>query len=61
MFIGYGFFVELTLDEALKFIDRRNAFLTEHTDRLTGDAAKVKANINLTLEVKLDLKCLQFG
>ena len=51
MFVGYGFFVELTLDEALKFINKRNAFLTEHTDRLTADAARVKANINLTLEV----------
>ena len=51
VFVGYGFFVEFTLDEALRFIDKRNAFLTEHTDRLTKDAAKVKANIKLVIEV----------
>ena len=51
MFVGYGFFVEFTLDEALKFIDKRNKFLTEHTDRLTKDAVKVKANIKLVIEV----------
>ena len=51
VFVGYGFFVEFTLDEALRFIDKRNKFLTEHTDRLTKDAAKVKANIKLVIEV----------
>lgn len=51
VFVSYGFFVEFTLDEALKFIDKRNAFLTEHTDKLTKDVARVKANIQLVLEV----------
>nr|XP_040135155.1 protein UXT isoform X1 [Ictidomys tridecemlineatus] len=27
--LGYGFFLELTLAEALKFIDRKSSFLTE--------------------------------
>ena len=51
VFVGYGFFNEFTLDEALRFIDKRNKFLTGHTDRLTKDAAKVKANIKLVIEV----------
>ncbi|XP_053390722.1 protein UXT-like [Mercenaria mercenaria] len=50
VFIGFGFFLEMTLDEALKFIGKRTKLLNEHTDRLTDDAAKVKANIRLVLE-----------
>lgn len=50
VFVGFGFFLELTLDEALKFIDKRVKFLTENTDRLTSDIVKVKANIRLVLE-----------
>ena len=53
VFVGYGFFVEFTLDEALKFIDKRSAFLKAHTDRLTKDVVRVKANIKLTLEVNM--------
>jgi len=50
VFIGFGFFLEMTHDEALKFIDKRTKFLTEHTDRLTNDAVKVKANIRVVIE-----------
>lgn len=50
VFVGFGFFVEMTFSEALKFIDKRTAFLQGHADRLTADAMKVRANINLVLE-----------
>lgn len=50
VFIGYGFFLEMTHDEALKFIGKRTKLLNEHVDKLTEDAAKVKANIRLVLE-----------
>jgi len=58
VFVGFGFFVELTLDEALKFIDKRTKFLTENTDRLTKDMLKVKANIRLVLEGLREIQSL---
>lgn len=48
--LALDFFLEMTLDEALKYIEKRIKFLTEHTDRLTNDAVKVKSNIRLVLE-----------
>uniref|UniRef100_A0A3B1ILU2 Protein UXT n=1 Tax=Astyanax mexicanus TaxID=7994 RepID=A0A3B1ILU2_ASTMX len=51
--VGYGFFVEFTLSEALKFIEKKTKQLTEYTEVLTKDAAKIKANIRLVLEVNI--------
>ncbi|XP_046358108.2 protein UXT-like [Haliotis rufescens] len=48
--VGFGFFLEFSLDEALKFIDKKTAALTDKTDQLSKDAAKVKAHIRLVLE-----------
>lgn len=53
--VGFGFFVEFTLDEALRFIEKKTAFLTQQTDDLTKSAAQVKAHIRLVLEVMLYL------
>ena len=50
VFVGFGFFVDMTFAEAVKFITKRTAFLQVHADRLTADATKVRANINLVLE-----------
>jgi prefoldin alpha subunit len=50
VFIGFGFFLEMTHDEALKFIGKRTNLLNVHVEKLTDDAAKVKANIRLVLE-----------
>lgn len=47
--IGLGFFVELTLDEALKFVDKKDEELNKEAERLTNDCAKLKANIKLVL------------
>ncbi|XP_072536911.1 protein UXT [Salminus brasiliensis] len=57
--VGYGFFVELTLPEALKFIEKKTKQLTEYTEVLTKDAAKIKANIRLVLEGLRELQGLK--
>uniref|UniRef100_A0A9J8DGA5 Ubiquitously-expressed, prefoldin-like chaperone n=1 Tax=Cyprinus carpio carpio TaxID=630221 RepID=A0A9J8DGA5_CYPCA len=51
--VGYGFFVEFTHTEALKFIEKKTNQLTEYTEVLTKDAAKIKANIRMVLEVQI--------
>ncbi|CAL1605855.1 unnamed protein product [Knipowitschia caucasica] len=48
--VGYGFFVEMTHDEALKFIEKKTAQLTIFTEQLTKDSARIKAHIRLVLE-----------
>ncbi|XP_074501071.1 protein UXT isoform X1 [Sebastes fasciatus] len=48
--VGYGFFVEMNHDEALRFIDKKTSQLTAFTEQLTKDSAKIKANIRMVLE-----------
>ncbi|CAG2211454.1 Protein UXT homolog,Protein UXT [Mytilus edulis] len=48
--IGFGFYVELTHDEALKFITKKTDNLDEKAKILTKDATSVKAHIKLVLE-----------
>ncbi|CAJ1085653.1 protein UXT [Xyrichtys novacula] len=48
--VGYGFFVEMTHDEALRFIEKKTSQLTAFTEQLTKDSAKIKANIRMVLE-----------
>ncbi|CAI5795871.1 protein UXT isoform X1 [Podarcis raffonei] len=57
--LGYGFFVELTLPEALAFIEKKNKLLTELSEALTKDSAKIKANIRMVLEGLHELQGLQ--
>uniref|UniRef100_A0A8C3IB38 Uncharacterized protein n=1 Tax=Chrysemys picta bellii TaxID=8478 RepID=A0A8C3IB38_CHRPI len=49
--LGYGFFAELTLTEALRFVERKTKLLIELSESLTKDSAKIKANIRMVLEV----------
>ncbi|NXP43089.1 UXT protein, partial [Leiothrix lutea] len=49
--LGFGFFAELTLPEALRHLERRNALLQRLSDSLTRDGAKIRAHIRLVLEV----------
>ncbi|XP_061470424.1 protein UXT [Rhineura floridana] len=56
--LGYGFFVELTLPEALAFIEKKNKLLTELSEALTKDSAKIKANIRMVLEGLRELQGL---
>ncbi|KAJ1095853.1 hypothetical protein NDU88_001003 [Pleurodeles waltl] len=57
--IGYGFFAELTLAEALKFIEKKTQLLTKSSEMMTQDAAKIKANIRMVLEGLRELQGLQ--
>ena len=47
--IGLGFFLEMTLDEALEFLDRKDEELSKEAERLTEDCAKLKANVKIVL------------
>jgi len=53
--VGFGFFVEFTLTEAVDFIDKKCAHLTSISGTLTQDAARIKAHIKLVLEVSFSL------
>ncbi|XP_029283595.1 LOW QUALITY PROTEIN: protein UXT [Cottoperca gobio] len=48
--VGYGFFLEMNYDEALRFIEKKTSQLTAFTEQLTKDSAKIKANIRMVLE-----------
>ncbi|KAF7695686.1 protein UXT [Silurus meridionalis] len=57
--VGYGFFLELTLSEALTFIEKKTGQLTEYSDVLSKDAAKIKAHIRMVLEGLRELQGLK--
>ncbi|CAN9515298.1 unnamed protein product [Ophioblennius macclurei] len=57
--VGFGFFVEMTHDEALRFIEKKTSQLTAFTEQLTKDSAKIKANIRLILEGLRELQGLE--
>lgn len=48
--VGYGFFVEFTLDEAKAFIEKKCDQLSKYVEKLGRDSAKIKAHIKLVLE-----------
>ncbi|XP_041655500.1 protein UXT [Cheilinus undulatus] len=56
--VGYGFFLEMTHDEALRFIEKKTSQLTAFTEQLTKDSAKIKANIRMVLEGLRELQGL---
>lgn len=56
--VGFGFFVEMTHDEALRFIEKKTSQLTAFTEQLTKDSAKIKANIRMVLEGLRELQGL---
>ncbi|KAG8541311.1 hypothetical protein GDO81_029269, partial [Engystomops pustulosus] len=56
--LGFGFFAEMTPDEALRFIEKKNKMLTEISENLTKDAANIKAHIRLVLEGLRELQDL---
>jgi prefoldin alpha subunit len=59
--VGYGFFLEMRLDEAMKFIDKKIKFLNANVDDLTKQASTVKANIRLVLEGLREIQNLDFA
>uniref|UniRef100_T2M3E0 Protein UXT n=1 Tax=Hydra vulgaris TaxID=6087 RepID=T2M3E0_HYDVU len=48
--VGYGYFVQMTLEEAIIFINKKMKILTEKSDRFVKDSAKIKAHIRLVME-----------
>lgn len=56
--IGYGFYVELSLDEALSFIDKRVVLLNSRVRELTKDVSEISARVRIVVE---GLRELQFG
>lgn len=50
--VGFGFFLEMTHDEALAFIEKKVSVINSKIDVLTKDAAKIKAHIKLVLQVR---------
>jgi len=48
--IGLGCYVQFTLDEAVRFIDKRTRLLEDKAKRLTHESTKIKANIKLVLQ-----------
>ena len=57
--IGFGFFLEMTLPEALAHIGRRVPALEERAARLGRDAVAVRAKIDMVLEALRELQGLQ--
>lgn len=49
--VGFGFFLEMTHDETLAFIEKKVAMINSKIEVLTKDAAKIKAHIKLVLQV----------
>ncbi|XP_051865820.1 protein UXT [Pristis pectinata] len=56
LLVGYGFYVELTLPEALRFIEKKSQHLTEVAEKLSKDSAKIKGNIRMVLEALCELQ-----
>lgn len=48
--IGFGFFLEMTHEEALEFIDKKRHFLDKKAQLLTEESTKLKANIKIVLQ-----------
>ncbi|XP_062618210.1 protein UXT homolog [Saccostrea cucullata] len=58
--VGYGFFLEMTHDEALSFIDKKVSIINDKIDVHTKDAAKIKAHIKLVLQGLQEIQNLDF-
>uniref|UniRef100_V5HMI6 Putative ubiquitously-expressed transcript n=1 Tax=Ixodes ricinus TaxID=34613 RepID=V5HMI6_IXORI len=56
--VGLGFFVELTHEEALWFVGRREVVLEQDLKRLSQDSANIKAHIQMTLQCLRELQGL---
>lgn len=54
--VGFGVFVELSHDEALKFIDKKVAHLNKKANELTEQACQVKARIRIVVEALQEIQ-----
>ncbi|CAF0712262.1 unnamed protein product [Brachionus calyciflorus] len=58
--IGFGFFLEMKFDEAIKFIDKKVKLLNKNAEDLDQKAAEIKANIKFVLEGLKEMQQLEF-
>ena len=56
--IGLGFFLEMTHEEALVFVEKKTKHLNAQADILTQETVKIKANIKLVLHGLRELQNL---
>nr|CAG4638894.1 EOG090X0MWD [Cyclestheria hislopi] len=54
--VGFGFFLELTPEESLNFIDKKIAFLNKSVEHLNEQAAAIKADIRMILDILGELQ-----
>ena len=57
--VGLGFFLELSLDEALQFLTKKDAALSKEAEKLTDDCSQLKANMKLVLGGLQELQNLE--
>jgi prefoldin alpha subunit len=59
--IGYGFFLEMKFDEALRFIEKKVRLLNHSADDLTQKACEIKAQIKFVLEGIREMQDINFS
>ena len=58
--VGYGYYLEMTLDEALTFVEKKMDVLKMKSQMFSKDSAKIKAHIKLVMEGLRELQNLDF-
>jgi len=58
--VGYGYYLEMTLDEVLTFVDKKMNILKMKSQMFSKDSAKIKAHIKLVMEGLKELQSLDF-
>ncbi|KAF9898650.1 hypothetical protein BX616_003770 [Lobosporangium transversale] len=53
--VGFGFHAQLTLDEALTFITKKEAHLQGKAEKYTEKAAQIRAHIKIVLEAMAEI------
>ncbi|KAF9417835.1 hypothetical protein BGZ94_009855 [Podila epigama] len=53
--VGFGFYTQLTLDEALTFISKKETQLNKKAEVYTQKASKIRAHIKLVLEAMAEV------
>jgi prefoldin alpha subunit len=59
--IGFGFFLELTFSEALKFINKKNFILDKRVDELKRKISEIKADIRFVIEGLKEIQNIDFS
>lgn len=48
-----GFYLQMTFDEAINFIEKKKIALEQELNEITNVCCKIKANIKIVLQVNL--------